>query len=119
MEEATLEKKLSQGMIDFVDEIARLKKREARLGGTVHLKDIELSELTQADLRLWEAYKSGTIRPEDLDAHKKEVRLRGEVYGPNHTSFEFKAFVVNLETKLQLEKQNQEATEKDELQEAA
>jgi hypothetical protein len=118
MAETLLEKEQLEGMGDFVEEIIRLKKAEAR-SGTIHLQDVEPSELTEADLELWEAYKSGAITSKDLDAHKKAVRLRGEVYGPDHTSFEFKAFVVNLETKLRLERQNREATEKDELQEAA
>jgi hypothetical protein len=94
-------------------EAMRLEKERELKEGIAHLKDVEVSELTDEDLRIWEKVCSGTLERSDLAEYEKTIldAQKRPLRNVPQSRVEFLAFIRNKATPIFL-RQEMEAMEK-------
>lgn len=72
--ENNIQTQKQEAMENFYSEIQELKEKEEKGElKTVHLKNINATELTAEDMEMWEKYKNKKITRDDVDDYKEKL----------------------------------------------
>jgi hypothetical protein len=77
-------------LIEFQKEIQSIKEEAETTGGPVHLREVNVLELTLEDREIWEKVKSGSVTREDFLHYRPQLTSN-----VSHSRKEFSGFIAN------------------------
>ena len=104
-----------EGKLDkFKKEIAEIKQKETKgelstihLSETEYRKAVDVNELTEKDMEIWEKLKEGTLRTDEFREY------RAEIPKDNQSRIDFAAFIANKLSIITLRKYREEERKKE------